>query len=201
MDKDERFTQLVKQAQACYRCPRMEGRRRVLSRANGNLHARILFIAEAPGRLGGDRCGIPLSQDQTGRNFTLLLQAAGLTREEIFITNAVLCNPRDEDGRNAPPTMRELRNCSYHLRQTLDILSPRTIVTLGRVALKALRLIAPHSIELPRDGGKAMVWSGCQLGARPQPGPRGEARGPYEAHMEDSRELGKLIGKGNTPAE
>src|SRR5579875_2260615 len=148
METYKTFSQLVEQVQVCRLYERMEGRRRVLSAANGNLHAKVLFIAEAPGRLGGDRCGIPLSQVQTGRNFTLLLQAAGLTREEIFITNAVLCNPRDEDGRNAPPTMRELRNCSYHLRQTLDILSPRTIVTLGQAALRALRRIAPHEIEL-----------------------------------------------------
>ncbi len=201
MDKDERFTQLVEQAQTCHRCPRMEGRRRVLSRANGNLHASVLFIAEAPGRLGGDRCGIPLSQDQTGRNFTLLLQAAGLAREEIFITNAVLCNPRDEDGHNAPPTMRELHNCSCHLLQTLDILSPRTIVTLGRVALKALRLIAPHNIELARDVGKAMVWNGYQLIPLYHPGPRAQLHRPFETQMEDFRQLGKLIGKGNTPAQ
>ena len=195
MDRDESFTQLVEEAQACYRCPRMEGRRRVLSRANGNLHARVLFIAEAPGRLGGDRCGIPLSQDQTGRNFTLLLQAAGLTREEIFITNAVLCSPRDEDGRNAPPTMRELRNCSYHLRQTLDILFPRTIVTLGQVALKALRLIAPHEIELARDVGKATVWNGYQLIPLYHPGPRAQLHRSFETQMEDFRRLGELIGR------
>ena len=195
MDRDESFTQLVEEAQACYRCPRMEGRRRVLSRANGNLHARVLFIAEAPGRLGGDRCGIPLSQDQTGRNFTLLLQAAGLTREEIFITNAVLCSPRDEDGRNAPPTMRELRNCSYHLRQTLDILSPRTIVTLGQAALRALRLIAPHEIELARDVGKATVWNGYQLIPLYHPGPRAQLHRSFETQMEDFRRLGELIGR------
>jgi uracil-DNA glycosylase len=169
MDRDESFTQLVEQAQACHRCPRMEGRRRVLSRANGNLHARVLFIAEAPGRLGGDRCGIPLSQDQTGRNFTLLLQAAGL--------------------------MRELRNCSYHLRQTLDILSPRTIVTLGQAALRALRLIAPHEIELARDVGKATVWNGYQLIPLYHPGPRAQLHRSFETQMEDFRRLGELIGR------
>ena len=68
------FFQLVEQVQDCRRCPRMEGRRRVLGTANGNQHAKALFIAEAPGRLGGDRSGIPLLQDQTGRNFTALLK-------------------------------------------------------------------------------------------------------------------------------
>lgn len=195
MDTQESFAQLVEQVQACHLCPRMEGRRRVLSCANGNMHASILFIAEAPGRLGGDRSGIPLSQDQTGRNFTLLLQAAGISRQEIFITNAVLCNPRDERGRNAPPTMREIRNCSPHLRQTLDILSPHTIVTLGQVALKALKLIAPHDIELARDVGKAIAWNGYQLLPLYHPGPRAQLHRSFTTQMEDFRQLGKLVGK------
>ena len=42
-------------AQACRVCPRMEGRRRVLGAGNGPLDARVLFVAEAPGRLGDDR--------------------------------------------------------------------------------------------------------------------------------------------------
>ena len=193
MHTHESFAQLVEQVQACHLCPRMEGRRRVFSRANGNLHARVLFIAEAPGRLGGDRSGIPLSQDQTGRNFTLLLQAAGLAREEIFITNAALCNPRDERGRNAPPTMHEIRNCSPHLRQTLDILSPRTIVTLGQMALKALKLIAPHEIELARDVGKAVDWNGYQLLPLYHPGPRAQLHRPFATQMEDFRQLGRLL--------
>lgn len=194
MDKHESFAQLVEQVQACRLCARMEGRRRVLSVANGNLHASVLFIAEAPGRLGGDRSGIPLSQDQTGRNFTLLLQAAGLSREAIFITNAVLCNPRDEAGRNAPPTPREIRACSPHLRQTLAILSPHTIVTLGQVALKALKLIAPHEIELARDVGKALAWNGYQLLPLYHPGPRAQLHRPFETQLEDFRQLGKLLG-------
>ena len=37
--------------------------------ANGRPDARVLFLAEAPGRLGGDRTGVPLTSDQTGRNF------------------------------------------------------------------------------------------------------------------------------------
>jgi uracil-DNA glycosylase len=195
MDRYETFSQLVEHVQACRLCERMEGRRRVLSAANGNLHAEVLFIAEAPGRLGGDRCGIPLSQDQTGRNFALLLQAAGLSREEIFITNAVLCNPRDAGGRNAPPSMHEIRNCSPHLRQTIDILAPRTIVSLGQVALKALNLIVPHNMQLARDVGTAVEWNAYQLIPLYHPGPRAQLHRPFETQMEDFRRLGMLLRK------
>jgi DNA polymerase len=84
----DEFERLVEAVQGCRRCPTMEGRRRVLGPANGRLDARVLFVAEAPGRLGGDRTGVPLSSDQTGRNFARLLGAAGLRRDEVFVTNA-----------------------------------------------------------------------------------------------------------------
>ena len=83
---DEAFAALVQEAQACRACPRMEGRRRVLSPANGPLSAKILFIAEAPGRLGGDKGGIPLTGDASGRNFLRYLSAAGLKREDVFVS-------------------------------------------------------------------------------------------------------------------
>ncbi|HSK67929.1 MAG TPA: uracil-DNA glycosylase family protein, partial [Candidatus Limnocylindria bacterium] len=97
-----------------------------------------MFIAEAPGRLGADRTAIPLAGDQSGRNFDRLLTAAELDRAEIFITNAVLCNPRDAAGRNAPPAAAELRNCAGFLAETLELLRPPLIVSLGTVALRAL---------------------------------------------------------------
>src|SRR5206468_4905877 len=112
------YEALVARAQACRLCPRMEGRRRVLGPGNGPPDARVLFVAEAPGRLGGDRTGVPLSSDQTGRNFARLLAAAGLRRDEVFVTNAVLCNPRSTGGLNRPPGRVELANCREHLRRT-----------------------------------------------------------------------------------
>ena len=147
------FERVVVRAQACRLCPRMEGRRRVLGSGNGALDARVLFVAEAPGRLGGDRTGVPLVSDQSGRNFTCLLQAAGWRRDEVFVTNAVLCNPRDGRGRNDTPAAREIRNCSPHLRDLLAILDPPYVVALGRTALAALALIAPHEAALRRDVG------------------------------------------------
>ena len=63
----------------------------------------MLFVAEAPGRLGADRTGIPLYGDRTGENFQTLLGNIGWKREQVFITNAVLCNPKQETGITAPP--------------------------------------------------------------------------------------------------
>ncbi len=158
--RDILFSQLVEDAQACRECPRMDGRRRVLSPANGPLHAPLVFIAEAPGRLGGDRGGIPLTGDASGRNFGRYLAAAGLARADVFVTNAALCNPRTPRGANAPPSASEVRACSPFLRRTLEIVRPRVVVTLGAKALSALRLISPHEIALSRDAATPIAWNG-----------------------------------------
>ncbi len=191
--RDEAFARLVAEAQGCRVCPRMEGRRRLLSTANGTLHPRVLFIAEAPGRLGGDRTAVPLSGDQSGRNFDRLLAEAGLDRAEIFITNAVLCNPRDAAGRNAPPSTSEIRACSGFLAATLSLLQPPCVVTLGAVALRALSLIAPHDATLAGNVGQVITWNGRQLVPLYHPGPRAQLHRSFHQQAEDFRRLGVLI--------
>ena len=96
IDKMRKFEMLVEIANRGNLCERMYGRTRVLSEKNGNIDSKVIFIGEAPGRLGADRTGIPFYGDQAGKNFEWLLQFAGVTRQQVFITNAVLCNPRDE---------------------------------------------------------------------------------------------------------
>ena len=171
-ESDVPFTMLVQDAQGCRACPRMEGRRRVLSAANGPLSARVLFVAEAPGRLGGDRGGVPLTGDASGRNFGRYLLAAGLKREEVFVTNAVLCNPRTERGTNAPPSALELRACSSFLARTLAVVQPLIVVTLGAKALAALHLLCPHPYTLQADAASAVAWNGQTLFPLYHPSPQ-----------------------------
>lgn len=171
-DPETEFAALVREVQACRACPRMEGRRRVLSPGNGPLAARVLFIAEAPGRFGAEKGGIPLSGDASGRNFTRYLTAAGMAREEVFVTNAALCNPRTERGTNAPPSPAELRNCAPFLRRTLAVVRPAVIVTLGNKALAALHLIVSHSYTLRQHAATAVSWEGHTLFPLYHPSPQ-----------------------------
>jgi uracil-DNA glycosylase family 4 len=189
----EAFARLVDEARACRACPRMEGRVRLLGPANGALHPRVCFVAEAPGRRGGDRTAIPLCGDQSGRNFERLLTAAGLDRDAVFITNAVLCNPRDAAGRNAPPSTAEIRNCSGFLAATLDLLQPSYVVALGAVALRALALIEPHGATLAGNVGDLIPWHGRWLIPLYHPGPRAQLHRPFARQAEDFRRLGALL--------
>jgi uracil-DNA glycosylase family 4 len=185
---------LAARVQACRLCPRMEGRTRVFGPANGNPTARILFVAEAPGRMGADKSGVPLSGDQTGRNFATLLASAGISRSDVFITNAVLCNPRDTHGKNAPPIAQELQNCSPHLAETIAILDSPYVIALGIVALKALRLVSPHDVVLARDVGKAIPWHGRTLVPLYHPGPRACIHRPMALQERDYSKLQKIAG-------
>lgn len=174
----------------------MEGRRRVLSAANGPTHASVVFIAEAPGRLGGEKSGVPLTGDASGRNFGRFLAAAGLRRDEVFVTNAALCNPQTPRGTNAPPSAAELRNCSPLLARTLEVIRPRVIVTLGSKALAALALIAPHAITLRAQAAAPVPWNGYTLFPLYHPSPQvviSPTGRSHAAQEQDYRALRRLL--------
>ncbi len=189
----ERFKALACRVQSCQKCARLKNRQAVLGEANGSLRSDLMFIAEAPGRLGADHTGIPLSGDQTGRNFDALLREAQLQRSAIFVTNAVLRNPRDDHGRNTSPTSEEVSNCSEYLAETLDIVQPRIVVALGRKALAALGRIAPHDAQLARDVGKHIDWEGRTLVPLYHPGPRAQRHRSFEQQKEDFLRLGRFF--------
>lgn len=191
--KQLQFTDLVGRVQGCSICPRMTQRRRVLGPPNGNLDSSVVFIAEAPGRLGADKFGIPLFGDQTGRNFEWLISNAGISREAIFITNAVLCNPRAADGQNDSPTMTEIRNCSIYLKGTLEIVRPKYIVPLGSVALASLNVIESHNIRLSQGVGKLFPWSRYLVFPLFHPGPRAFVWRPKAQQAKDYEAVRHLM--------
>lgn len=195
-NSDERqtaFDQLIATVAACRACPTMEGRRRVLSRLNGKVDARVLFIAEAPGRLGAELTGVPLSNDQSGRNFTRFLAEAGLTRDEVFITNAVLCNPQNERRRNRPPAKAELAHCAVHLRAQLALITAPVVVTLGAVALRAIEVVQPHGLSLSTSVARITDWNGRWLVPLYHPGAQALMSRPLARQLEDYRALGRLL--------
>jgi uracil-DNA glycosylase family 4 len=161
--KAKQFSRLMAEAASCRRCAAMCDRSAVLSELNGSLTARIMFIGEAPGRKGADQTRIPFSGDQSGKNFDRFLYSIGLRRGDIFITSAALCNPRTESGANRKPSKAELKNCSEFLRRTFALIDPAIVITLGSVALEAIREIQPHSLILKESAAKIHEWNGRLL--------------------------------------
>lgn len=158
-DKQRFFAELVGESQTCGLCENLRERTAVLSRLNGNLDPLVLFIGEAPGRNGGDRTRTPFSGDASGANFQKLIDSIDLKREQIFITNSVLCNPRKESGANRKPSRQESQNCSAFLRRQLEVLNPSIVATLGSVALEALKMIEYHEFSLKMNAGNVLNWN------------------------------------------
>jgi uracil-DNA glycosylase len=120
----------------CARCTSLVRSRSRVVPGDGAIPAAIAFVGLAPGRLGGDRTGIPFSGDRSGELLRRMIDRAGL--RGVFITNLVRCNPRDARGRNRDPDAREIANCRGHLETELSIAQPQLIVALGRLAWREL---------------------------------------------------------------
>ena len=197
----ESFETIAAEARACQLCPAFSERVAVLSERNGSAQARVMFIAEAPGRQGGDRTGVPLSGDQSGKNFGRFIASIKLPRSQIFITNAVLCNPRKESGANRKPTLREVANCSGFLRRQIEWLNPPVVVTLGSVALAALRSVEYHQLSLRHSVGRVYEWNGRLLVPLYHPSPQVLASHRREAEqLMDYKTVARALRQANSCA-
>jgi uracil-DNA glycosylase len=120
----------------CARCEALVRCRSRVVPGDGSVPAEVVFVGIAPGRLGGDRTGIPFSGDRSGELLHRMIKRSGL--ERVFITNLVRCNPRDAAGRNRDPSADEIAHCRDHLRAEFSVARPRIVACLGRMAWKEL---------------------------------------------------------------
>ena len=95
---------------------------------SGDMNAAVMLIGEAPGR-NEDMQGKPFV-GRAGEILNSLLASAGLSREEIFITNVVKCRP----PQNRNPLPGEIKACSPYLDRQIDAIRPKVIGTLGNFA-------------------------------------------------------------------
>lgn len=96
----------------------------------GSFNPDILFIAEAPG-YEEDKKGIPM----IGRSGRLLDEwIKNLNINNYAVTNILKCRPKN----NRNPTNEEILNCKPYLKRQIEILKPKTIIVLGKIAFKTL---------------------------------------------------------------
>lgn len=115
----------------CRRCG-LGATRTNLVFGEGHPQAKLMFIGEGPGR-DEDLQGRPFV-GAAGQLLNRILQAAGLTREEVYIANIVKCRPPG----NRVPTAEEAAACLPWLEKQIALIAPRIIVLLGATALKYL---------------------------------------------------------------
>lgn len=151
-------------------------------------------MGEAPGRLGAGRTGVPFLGDVAGRRFERFLAYAGLQRENVFVTNAVLCLPLDGRGRNRRPRARELDECSGWLQDTLAAVDPDVVVAMGGVALEGLRRLEAHPLRVADAGSAPRPWHGRLLAVVYHPGARSRVHRPEAFQVADWAALRRWTG-------
>ena len=110
----------------------------------GDLHARIMFIGEAPG-LQEAKSGRPFV-GASGRFLNELLASIGIDRQDVYITNIV----KDRPPENRDPTVDEIALYAPILEEQIALIHPEVIATLGRFSMDFILKL----FNLPQLGEK-----------------------------------------------
>jgi len=161
---------LNQQIVQCRKCPRLVEWREEVARVKrkayrdaeywgkpvpgfGDPRARVLVVGLAPGAHGSNRTGRQFTGDASGGFLYPALYRAGFANQasaesrgdglilkDMYITASGRCAPPDNK-----PSPEELNNCQPYLERELDILKPKVIVCLGRIAFE--RILKINSVK------------------------------------------------------
>jgi uracil-DNA glycosylase len=120
-----------KTAQHCRKCELSRTRKHFVF-GTGNPGARLMLIGEAPGE-EEDLQGKPFV-GKAGQLLDKILEAIGFDRKEVYIANVLKCRP----PRNRDPLPEEMALCRPLLMNQIDLIRPRIILLLGRIAAHAV---------------------------------------------------------------
>ena len=115
----------------CVRCALHQTRTNTVP-GEGSAQAEWLFIGEAPGQ-NEDRQGRPFV-GRAGKLLEAIIAALRMQRQQVYIANVVKCRPPE----NRDPTAGEVAECEPFLLRQLQLIEPRIIVVLGRIAAQSL---------------------------------------------------------------
>jgi DNA polymerase len=128
---DEALRTQEQALQGCRRCKLCEGRTTIVFGA-GSPRAELVVIGEGPGA-DEDVQGKPFV-GRAGQLLTKMLESVQLSRDSVYISNAVKCRPPG----NRNPEPEELAACAPVLAAQLGVLQPKVVIALGSVAAQAL---------------------------------------------------------------
>lgn len=98
----------------------------------GNFKSDVIIVGEAPGK-NEDEKGEPFI-GIAGKKLSKALEGAGISRDDVYITNIVKCRP----PKNRVPTTVERSTCQEYLKQEIAIIKPKIICILGNTAFNSL---------------------------------------------------------------
>ena len=125
--RESPFLAIEQKMLRCRLCALAETRKHVVP-GEGNIKTDIMFVGEAPGR-DEDVQGRPFV-GRAGQLLTKIINAMKFQRDEVYITNIVKCRPPN----NRNPHKEEMDSCKDYLLRQIELIRPKVIVTLGKVA-------------------------------------------------------------------
>jgi uracil-DNA glycosylase family 4 len=182
-EKQKALDQIAKEIESCAICK--QGKIGKAVPGEGNADADVVFLGEAPGKKEA-QSGRPFI-GPAGKILRELIKDAGLKEEDVFITSPVKYLPE-----YVTPTPEDVAHGRTHLFKQLDIIQPKIIVLMGRIAALAMlernvSVAKEHGTIIEKDGRKYLL---AYHPAAPLYSPKVK-----EELIKDFKKLKKLISK------
>lgn len=132
------FDNLCQTISVCKDCDLYYSRKNAVC-GEGTASSGIMIVGEAPGQKE-DLEGKPFI-GRSGKLLDSILSREGLSRSEVYISNAVRCRPKI----GVAPKVAEIKKCSKYLKYEIESIKPRIIVPMGNSALKAVGIVLGFS--------------------------------------------------------
>ena len=129
--KNNNLTSLDEIIKKCKKCNLHKTRQNTVF-GEGDPDSNIMIIGEAPGR-EEDEAGRPFI-GRAGKLLNEFLKSIDLNRDSVFIVNTIKCRPPE----NRDPEASEISACSDYLDQQINIIKPKVLVLLGKIAANRL---------------------------------------------------------------
>ncbi|MDA7841382.1 uracil-DNA glycosylase [Gammaproteobacteria bacterium] len=129
--ENNNLTSLDEIIKKCKKCNLHKTRQNTVF-GEGDPDSNIMIIGEAPGR-EEDEVGRPFI-GRAGKLLNEFLKSIDLNRDSVFIVNTIKCRPPE----NRDPEASEINACSDYLDQQINIIKPKVLVLLGKIAANRL---------------------------------------------------------------
>lgn len=153
MTKQEQLDKIARQIKSCKLCK--VNKIGMAVPGEGGPDADVMFIGEAPGK-NEAKTGRPFI-GRAGKLLRELIKEAGLKDEQVFITSPVKYLPE-----HVTPTLEEIEHGRKHLEDQMQVIKPKVMVLLGRVAVLAVlkrdvAIAKEHGTVVEADGRKYLI--------------------------------------------
>ena len=151
----DRLDAIKRECLSCRECPLCQYRTNVVFGV-GDPESELMFVGEGPGE-NEDKQGEPFV-GAAGRLLDDMLEMIDLTRSQVYIANVVKCRP----PRNRDPLNEEQAACRHWLDSQLELIRPKIIVCLGRIAAAAIikpdfKITREHGLWFDINGARTMA--------------------------------------------